>query len=73
MEELGDGGSSDALRIILDENIGKICVLFTKNDFRYESKIIKTFGDWVQVLDLKKGYTKILRISDLKEVEIKWR
>lgn len=59
------------LNLILEGSIGKKGVVFDNKGFVYNCKIEKVFGDWVQFLDLVKGYTKIMRISDIKEVQFK--
>ncbi len=46
-------------------------ILYSTSNFRYECQIQKIFGDWVQFLDLVKGYSKVMRISDVKEIVLK--
>lgn len=60
--------SSD-INPLLEQSIGKIGVIFTLDNFVYNCKIQKVSGDWVQFYDLKKKFTKILKISEIKEVQ----
>jgi len=60
---------SEDINKILEESINKKVVLFCTNKFVYNCKIEKVFGDWVQFLDLKKGYTKIIKCSEISEVQ----
>jgi len=62
--------SESEINLILSEAINKPVVLFTLNNFVYNCKIVKVWGEWVQFYDLKKGFTKILKISEIKEVQL---
>lgn len=54
---------------ILAENIGKNCTIFTDQNYRYYCRILRVFQDFVEFLDLKKGFTKIMKLNSIKEVD----
>lgn len=55
---------------LLSYNVGKTAKIFLLNGFRFEGKIQSVLQDFVQILDFKLGYSKIIRISQISEIEV---
>ena len=55
---------------IAEENVNKKAILFLKNNFRYEVKILDCDGEFLKVVDLKSLTTRYFRLSELQSLEI---
>jgi len=60
---------SELIKKRLNKNIGKRVLIFLHNNFRYEGKITGCDNEYLEILE-PRGY-KIIKIDEIKEVEIK--
>jgi len=54
----------------LKNSIGKEGVIFLENNFRFECKIILCDDNFLEIYDTKKHFTKLIKISDIREVDL---
>ena len=55
----------------VNESIGKVVLIFLKNNFRFEGKITNTDEDFFEILDFKSRGYKLIRFDEIKEMEIR--
>lgn len=55
----------------LSNSIGKNAVVFLKNGFRFECKILNSDEECIEIYDTKKFFNKLIAISEIAEVELK--
>jgi small nuclear ribonucleoprotein (snRNP)-like protein len=53
------------------ESIGKVVLIFLKNNFRYEGKIVNSDENYVELLDFKTSSYKIILIDSIKQIDLK--
>lgn len=61
--------SENDLATSFKNSIGKTCIIYSDQGFRYEARILRVFADFVEFYDLKKSYKKILKLTAVKEVD----
>lgn len=62
---------SELIKKRVKESVGKVVLIFLKNNFRFEGKVTNTDEDYIEILDFRTNSYKILLISEIKELEIK--
>jgi len=50
--------------------IGKRITIYTNNGFKFSGEVIAVFKGFVEILDEVKGYKKIIKISEINEVNL---
>lgn len=55
----------------LNNSLGKTILIFTNNDFRYEGKLTNADDDYAEVLDYKSNSYRLIKLSDIKHLEVK--
>lgn len=54
----------------LEKFIGKTVLIFTKNKFRFEGKVIDTSTNFLWMNDVKKERMKLLHIEEIAEIDL---
>jgi hypothetical protein len=54
----------------LNNSIGLEGILYLCNGFRFECKILSCDNEFVEIYDLKKSRVKIIKISEISEVDL---
>jgi len=62
---------SELMNEKLKSYVGKKVLIFLINSFRYEGKIIDCDDEYVEILDIKTASIKFIRLTDIKELELR--
>jgi len=62
---------SELIKKRASESIGKEVLIFLYNNFRFEGKLTNADGKFLEVLDYKSKSYKLIKISEIKEMNIK--
>lgn len=53
------------------KNIGKVVLVFSKDNFRFEGKLTNFDDDFFEILEFKTNCFRLMRYTEIKEMEIK--
>ena len=62
---------SEIIKERLKESEGKEILIFLQNNFRFTGKCLKSDDDYLEMLDYKTNSIKVIRISEIKELEVR--
>lgn len=55
----------------LSVSVGKTVLIFLKNGFRFEGKILGCDHEFVKIHDFKRNSVKLIKINEINEAEVK--
>jgi len=61
---------SDILIDKLKNFVGLEGIVYLLNGFRFECKIISCDDEFIEIYDTKKHFTKLIRITNIREVDL---
>jgi len=62
---------SEIIKKRVEANIGKVVLIFLNNNFRFEGKLTGCDNDYLEMLDFKSDSYRIIKFSEIKELEVK--
>jgi len=62
---------SELIKKRASESLGKIVLIFLYNNFRFQGKLTNADETYLEVLDTRSSSYKIIKISEIKEMEVK--
>ncbi len=62
---------SEIIKNRLKESEGKVLKIFLINGFHYTGKFLNSDDDYLEILDFKTDNIKILKISEINDLEVK--
>ena len=62
---------SELIKKRVNDSLGKIVLVFLKNNFRFEGKLTNTDDEFFEILDFKSNSFKLIRFDEIKEMEVR--
>ena len=62
---------SEIIKERLNNSIGKVVLVFTFNNFRYEGKVTNIDASYLEILDFRSHSYKIISLKEIKDLQIK--
>lgn len=62
---------SEIIKKRVKESLGKTILIFLRNNFRFEGKLINCDDKYLEILDYKTNSYKIFAYGEIKEIEVK--
>lgn len=62
---------SELIKESLSTSIGKVVLVFLKNGFRFEGKVLGCDEEFLKIYDFKRRSEKFIKINDISEAEVK--
>ena len=62
---------SELIKKRISESIGKVVLVFLKNNFRFEGKITGADKLYFEILDFRTNSYKIFAFGEIKEIEVR--
>lgn len=60
----------DSLADWMNENLGKIIIIFDLQNRRYEGKLERVFVDFFQIFETRQKLSKVFRFSQIKDFSL---
>ncbi len=62
---------SEIIKERLRESLGKVILVFTLNNFRFEGKLTNIDETYLEMLDFKTNSYKIIELNQIKDMEVR--